>query len=110
MQQLRQHQTPTHALIGVSVAPTAATDKLGLPDGALVEKVTPGSAGAAAGLTKGDVITKVDNALVSDADSLVATVRSYRPGDTVTLTVMRSTPNGHSTGSSRTVDLTLGSD
>jgi putative serine protease PepD len=110
VQQLRQHQTPTHALIGVEVAPTPATDKVGLPDGAPVEKVTPGSAGAAAGLSKGDVITKVDNTLVSDADSLIATIRSYRPGDSVTLTVMKSTPNGHTTGSPRTVSLTLGSD
>ncbi|MDX6368443.1 MAG: putative serine protease PepD [Nocardioidaceae bacterium] len=110
VQQLRQHQTPTHALIGVEVAPTPATDKLGLPDGALVEKVTPGSAGAAAGLNKGDVITKVDNTLVSDADSLIATIRSYRPGDSVTLTVTKSTQNGHSTGSPRTVSLKLGSD
>jgi putative serine protease PepD len=110
VQQLRQHQTPTHALIGVSVAPSPATDKLGLPDGALVEKVTPGSAGAAAGLAKGDVITKVDDTLVSDADSLIATIRSHRPGDSVTLTVTGSTSNGHSTGSPRTVDLKLGSD
>jgi putative serine protease PepD len=110
VQQLRQHQTPTHALIGVEVASSPATDRVGLPDGALVEKVTPGSAGAAAGLSKGDVITKVDNALVSDADSLIATIRSYRPGDSVTLTVMKSTQNGHTTGSPRTVSLKLGSD
>jgi putative serine protease PepD len=108
--QLRQHQTPTHALIGVSVAPTPATDKVGLPDGALIEDVKAGSGGAAAGLTKGDVVTKVDNTLVSDADSLIATIRSYRPGDTVTLTVMKSTANGHSTGTPRTVDIKLGSD
>ncbi len=110
VQQLRQHQTPTHALIGVEVAPSPATDRVGLPDGALVEKVTPGSAGAAAGLSKGDVITKVDNTLVSDADSLIATIRSYRPGDSVTLTVTKSTQNGHTTGSPRTVSLKLGSD
>jgi putative serine protease PepD len=108
VQQLRQHETPTHARIGVTVG--NASNNLGLPDGALVEKVAPGTAGAAAGLTKGDVITKVDNRLVTDSDSLVATVRSYRPGDTVTLTVMRSTPNGHPTGSPRTVNLKLGSD
>jgi putative serine protease PepD len=110
VQQLRQHETPTHARIGVKVAPTPATDKLGLPDGALVAQVTPGTAGAAAGLSRGDVITKVDDTLVSDADSLIATIRSYRPGDSVTLTVMKSTQSGHSIGTPRTVSLTLGSD
>jgi putative serine protease PepD len=52
----------------------------------------------------------VDDTLVSDADSLIATIRSYRPGDSVTLTVTNSTQNGHSTGSPRTVSLKLGSD
>ena len=37
----------------------------------------------------GDVITKVDDHLVTSADSLVATIRSYRPGDEVTVTWVR---------------------
>ncbi len=108
VEQLRNHQTPTHARIGVSVG--NASDSVGLPDGALVEKVEAGTAASDAGLAKGDVITKVDDTLITDSDSLVATVRTYRPGDTVTLTVTSSTPNGHSTGASHTVDVTLGSD
>jgi putative serine protease PepD len=108
VEELRNHQTPTHARIGVTVG--NATDSVNLPDGALVEKVEAGSAGATAGLKKGDVITKVDNQLVTDSDSLVATVRTYRPGDTVSLTVTSSTAKGQSTGSAHTVDLKLGSD
>ena len=38
------------------------------------------------GLAAGDVITKVDDQRITDADSLVATIRSYRPGDNVTVT------------------------
>jgi putative serine protease PepD len=56
------------------------------------------------------VITKVDNALIADSDSLVAIVRSYRPGDTVTLTVQSSSGNGRTTGDQHTVQLQLGSD
>jgi putative serine protease PepD len=41
---------------------------------------------------------------VADSDSLVADVRSYRPGDRVTLTVRATS------GATRTVDVTLGSD
>ena len=106
--QLRHHATPTHARIGVSVAD--AHDRVGLPDGALVEKVDTGTAGDTAGLVKGDVISKVDDVLIPNADSLVATVRSYRPGDTVTLTVSTSTASGQSSGAAHTVDVTLGSD
>jgi putative serine protease PepD len=108
VEQLRNGETPTHARIGVSVGD--ATDSVGLPDGALVEQVDPGTAGAAAGLEKGDVITKVDDMVVTDSDSLVATVRSFRPGDTVTLTVTSSNSSGESTGGSHTVDVKLGSD
>jgi putative serine protease PepD len=108
VEQLRNNETPTHARIGVSVGD--ASDQVGLPDGALVNSVDPGTAGAAAGLKKGDVITKVDDSLITDSDSLVATVRSYRPGDTVTLTVTSSTGNGQSTGDSHTVEVKLGSD
>jgi putative serine protease PepD len=108
VQELRAGDTPTHARVGVSVGD--ATDAVGLPDGALVGKVDPGTAAAEAGLKKGDVITKVDDQLISDADSLVAAVRSYRPGDKVTLTVASSSSSGSVQGDTHTVDITLGSD
>jgi putative serine protease PepD len=108
VEQLRRGETPTHAKLGVGV--TDATGKVGLPDGALVGSVDANSAAASAGLHKGDVITRVDNHLISGADSLVATVRSYRPGNSVTLTVVPTSGKGTPTGSSRTVKVTLGSD
>ena len=43
------------------------------------------SAGASAGLKSGDVVTKVDDHLITSSDSLIAIIRSYRPGDSVTL-------------------------
>ena len=49
------------------------------------------------------MITKVDDQLISDADSLVATIRSYRPGDKVSVTYTHD-------GDSKTVDLELDSD
>ena len=51
-----------------------------------MREVTPGSTADKAGLAPGDVISKVDDQRITDADSLVATIRSYRPGDTVTVT------------------------
>ncbi len=113
VEQLRNGKTPTHARIGVTVGD--AIDKVGLPDGALVDEVAADTAASRAGLRNGDVISKLDGHLITDADSLVATVRSYRPGDTVTLTVSSSTRlrrpgappvGGTSTGDTRTVTLT----
>jgi len=87
VQQLRKGETPTHARMGVSV--TDAASNGGLLTGAGVEAVNDGSAAQQAGLKKGDVITKVDDQVITGSQSLVATVRGHRPGDTVTLTVVR---------------------
>jgi putative serine protease PepD len=87
VQQLRKGETPTHARMGVSVV--SASSNNGLLTGAGVEAVNDGSAAQQAGLKKGDVITKVDDQVITGSQSLVATVRGHRPGDTVTLTVVR---------------------
>jgi putative serine protease PepD len=101
VQQLRQGQTPTHARMGVAVV--NATSRNGLLTGAGIESVNNGSAAQQAGLRRGDVITKVDDQIITGSESLVATVRGHRPGDKVTLTVVRR-------GKTRMVDVTLDSD
>ena len=65
-----------------------------MAEGAQVRDVTTGSTAASAGLQPGDVITKVDDQQITGSDSLVATIRSYRPGDKVTAHLQRggSTP------------------
>ena len=99
--QMVKGETPTHARLGITVSDVA--NPTGAPEGAQIQQVTPGSTGADAGLARGDVITKVDDHLISSADSLVATIRSYRPGDTVTVTYQRD-------GDTRTARLQLDSD
>jgi putative serine protease PepD len=87
--QMAKGETPTHARLGVSVgvAPGAQGQPgLETDEGAQIQQVNAGSTAEQAGITKGDVITKVDDHLVTSADSLVATIRSYRPGDKVTVT------------------------
>jgi putative serine protease PepD len=101
VQQLRRGETPTHARMGVSV--TAASEDGGLLTGAGVQSVEAGSAAAEAGVRKGDVVTKVDGQVITDSTSLVATVRGHRPGQTVTLTLVRG-------GDTRTVKVSLDSD
>src|SRR5215207_1926565 len=88
--------TATHAQLGVSVQD--ARD-----GGASVAVIQPGSSAERIGLQVGDVITHVGPRQVEDADSLIAAIRSHRPGDEVTLTFTRD-------GSQDTVTATLGSD
>ncbi len=84
--QMSAGETPTHARLGLQVGdPQDATTP-----GAVVGRVTPGSTAAEGGLKDGDLITKVDDQRVTDANSLVATIRSYRPGDSVSVTWQRN--------------------
>jgi len=100
--QLRNGETPTHARLGVTVADS--TDADSLLTGAGINSVDGGSAADQAGLREGDVVTKVNDEQISGSESLVATIRGYRPGDTVTLTVVR---NGEE---AQAFDVTLDSD
>lgn len=74
-------------IIGVEVKDAASpADGGGV---VLVEQVTAGSPAEAAGLAAGDTITKVDGDTVRSAVELVTTIRSFAPGDTVVVTVLR---------------------
>ena len=57
--------------------------------GAKVAEVTEGGPAAAAGLRVDDVVMLVDGQQIADPTSMIVTVRSYAPGDTVELTVNR---------------------
>jgi len=93
-------ETPTHARLGISVGDT---DMETTGEGAVIRDVDADSAAQSAGLESGDVVTRVDERRITGADSLVATIRSYRPGDGVTVTYFRD-------GETQTATLTLDSD
>jgi putative serine protease PepD len=97
--QITAGETPTHARLGIQVSDSRVE---GLT-GAQVQEVTAGSTADEAGLEPGDVITRVDETHITGADSLVATIRSYRPGDTVTVTWTRD-------GDEQSADMELDSD
>ncbi|MEJ2860885.1 S1C family serine protease [Actinomycetospora flava] len=86
----------TRAVLGVSVADG--------PGGATLGEIAPGGAAASAGLNQGDVVTRVNDRVIQDSDSLVAAIRSQQPGAQVTLTV--TSPGGQP----REVPVTLGSE
>jgi putative serine protease PepD len=90
----------THAYLGVQAGSSSATTP---GTGATLASVESGGPAAAAGLKAGDVVTKIGDRLIDGSDELVAAVRSYAPGDKVTLTVRRG-------DAEQTVTVTLGSD
>jgi putative serine protease PepD len=103
VQEMIKGETPTHAKLGIGVENAATGPGAQVTDGAKIQQVTTGSAAAGAGLKAGDVITKVDDHLITSSDGLVAIVRAYRPGDRVTVTYTRG-------GTTHTVQVTLDSD
>ncbi len=87
VEQLRNGEKPTHARLGVNVSDTSSSN--GLVTGAEIGEVEEGAAADEAGLRAGDIVTRIDDQPITSSSALVATIRGYRPGDTVTITVRR---------------------
>lgn len=71
------------ALLGV------LTLKSDSSEGARVEEVERGTAADSAGLQKGDIIIGVNDKKISSPDDLSNTIRSFSPGDKVTIAYLR---------------------
>jgi putative serine protease PepD len=65
--------------------------------------VTSGGAADKAGIKAGDIVLSVNGRTVNTADELIVAIRSYKPGDTVTLKVQRG-------GSTQDIKVTLASE
>lgn len=64
--------------------------RLGLPAGALINRVVPGSPAAAARLKRGDIVTAFAGEAVGDDADLLSFIYSRNPGDKVELSVYRN--------------------
>ncbi len=70
-------------------------------EGALVTEVTADSPAEHAGIQPGDLIREIDGEEVADGIELIVQIRSFEPGETVTLGVERG-------GTSSSIDVVLG--
>jgi putative serine protease PepD len=89
--QLIDNGVATHPFLGVTADDDAIVDIEGVKRvGAKVESVSPGTPAEKIGLKAGDVIVAVDGHPTTGFESLTAWIRSFNPGDKVTLTVMQN--------------------
>jgi S1-C subfamily serine protease len=63
----------------------------------VVENVAPGSSAEAAGLRRGDVVTRIQNRSVSNAGTVAATIGIARPGTQVQIVYLRDGREGRAT-------------
>ena len=93
--------------MGVNTFPltvlVAETEGIPITDGAVVYDVPAGGPADAAGLQRGDVITKVNGQAVDRQNQFVNLLYQYKPGDTIQVEVFRL-----GTNEVRTFDVTLG--
>ena len=81
---------PFIGLVGSSITPqVAATKKLPVQEGALVEQLTAGGGAQNAGVQVGDIVTAVDGQPITSMNDLILMIRRHAPGETATLTVLR---------------------
>nr|MBA2715824.1 PDZ domain-containing protein [Propionibacteriales bacterium] len=84
-----------YPIIGAEVNVASGTD------GALVREVTADSPAEAAGIQQGDLVVAVNGEEVNDGIELIVRIRSFEPGETITLGVERG-------GEPSAVDVVLG--
>ncbi|MBR1630534.1 MAG: Do family serine endopeptidase, partial [Paludibacteraceae bacterium] len=90
---LKQYGTVQRAVLGVQIqdidAQLAQDEHLETLDGVYVAGVQDLSSAAAAGIKKGDVITSVDQKKVTSSAELQEQIGRHRPGDKVSISVLR---------------------
>lgn len=94
-----------HPYLGIRyqwIGPAEAA-QLGLQQrqGVLIAQVVSGSPAARAGVRARDVVTHIDGRQLTTESSLAAIIDSHKPGDRVTLTVIRG-------GQTQSIEVTLG--
>jgi S1-C subfamily serine protease len=87
----------TGAILGSLNAERSRDFGLGIVRGAVVENVAPGSSAEAAGLRRGDVVTRIQNRSVSNAGTVAATIGIAQPGTQVQVVYLREGREGRAT-------------
>ena len=90
---IRQYGVVQRAILGVQMREITSElqkeKKLSTLQGAYVERVVPDGAAEKAGIKSGDVITRVDDAAVKTGTDLQEHIGRHRPGDVVSVTLLR---------------------
>ncbi|MFN3669722.1 MAG: S1C family serine protease [Brevundimonas sp.] len=87
----------TGAILGSLNAQRSRDLGLGIVRGAVIEDIAPGSSAEAAGLRRGDIVTRIQNRPVSNAGTVAATIGIAERGTRLELVYLREGREGRAT-------------
>jgi serine protease DegQ len=87
----------TGAILGSLNAQRSRDLGLGIVRGAVIEDVAPGSSAEAAGLRRGDIVTRIENRPVANAGTVAATIGIAAPGTRLEVVYLRAGREGRTT-------------
>lgn len=114
IQELMNQETKTkvdeadQGVIGITGmdVPAEYSEQLNMPNGVYVTEVSPNGGAAAAGMTRGCIITAINGTSVGSMSALQEQLQYYAKGETVTLTIQVPQTNGEY--AEQSVEVTLG--
>lgn len=114
IQELMNQETKTkvdeadQGVIGITGmdVPAEYSEQLNMPNGVYVTEVSPNGGAAAAGMTRGCIITAINGTSVDSMSALQEQLQYYAMGETVTLTIQVLQTNGEY--AEQSVEVTLG--
>lgn len=114
IQELMNQETKTkvdeadQGVIGITGmdVPAEYSEQLNMPNGVYVTEVSPNGGAAAAGMTRGCIITAINGTSVDSMSALQEQLQYYAKGETVTLTIQVPQTNGEY--AEQNVEVTLG--
>lgn len=114
IQELMNQETKTkvdeadQGVIGITGmdVPVEYSEQLNMPNGVYVTEVSPNGGAAAAGMTRGCIITAINGTSVDSMSALQEQLQYYAKGETVTLTIQVPQTNGEY--AEQSVEVTLG--
>ena len=72
-----------------------AQTQLAIPEGAYVTDIRLSSPAMLVGMQKGDVVTAIDDAVITNVAEYVSELRNHAPGEEVTVTIQRMSVDGY---------------
>ncbi len=85
----------TYLGLYVTNVTAAAQSQLSVPQGAYITDIRLSSPAMLVGMQKGDVVTAIDDAVITNVSEYVSELRTHTPGEEVTITIQRMSVDGY---------------